>query len=331
MLALQFDRCGPPTEVLRLVDCPDRSLRPGELRIRMHAAPINPSDLLYIAGNYPLPAQPPCIAGFEGVGTVIESGGGFLARWRKGQRVVVLSPEGTWCQHAIAPALRVIPVPETLRDEQAATFFVNPMTALVMIERVLRLRRGQWLVQSAANSVLGKMIIRLCRSRGIHTLNLVRRSASIPELLEIGADAVLPLDAAGGEAAIPDLVRQQTKGIGAAAGIDAVGGTLASTLLESLAPRGRLLVYGLLSGQPIAFNPRLLMTQGKQIEGFWLAEWFQRHSPLTMLGLIRQVTRGILAGTLATPVAATYPLDDYSAAIAHAQQSDRAGKILFRF
>src|SRR2546427_12529 len=86
---------------------------------------------------------------------------------------------------------RDMPIPSDLPDEQVACFFVNPATVLVMIEKVLRVPRGAWLVQTAAASALGKMIVRFGRHAGFRTLNVVRRPESGEELRRLGADAVV--------------------------------------------------------------------------------------------------------------------------------------------
>ena len=89
MQALRFHSCGDPAQVLRLEDIPTPQPGPGEVLVRMLAAPVNPSDRMFIAGTYGQAAQVPATAGFEGVGIVIESGGGWLGRFLKGRRVAV--------------------------------------------------------------------------------------------------------------------------------------------------------------------------------------------------------------------------------------------------
>src|SRR5947208_2028019 len=92
---------------------------------------------------------------------------------------------------AILPALRVVPVSSDLPDEQVASFFVNPATALAMVRHVLKVPKGAWLLQSAAGSTLGRMIIKLGRHDGFRTLNVVRRHEAIDELKALGGDAVI--------------------------------------------------------------------------------------------------------------------------------------------
>ena len=118
--------------------------------------PINPSDLLFIRGQYGRRPELPATAGFEGAGVVDEAGPGLLGRMRVGRRVAVLHGlGGSWQEYAIVPARQVVPVPRALPDEQAACFFVNPATALIMTRSVLRVSRDRWLLQSAAGSAVG--------------------------------------------------------------------------------------------------------------------------------------------------------------------------------
>src|SRR5581483_6859099 len=121
-----------------------------------------------------LPAPP----GFERMGVIDAVGPGLLARLRglrPGRRVAALNgPGGNWQEEVILSARHVVPIPDDIPDEQAAAFFVNPATALVMTQRVLKVAPGSWLVQNAAGSALGRMVIRLGKQAGFHTINLVR-------------------------------------------------------------------------------------------------------------------------------------------------------------
>src|SRR5262249_55862075 len=151
-----------PAEVLQVREVPRPEPGPGEVRVRMTASPVNPSDLMVVRGRYGrLPALP-ATPGFEGAGVVDAAGPGLLRRLRglsPGRRVAVLHGQGgTWREYVVVPARQAVPVPDDLRDEQVATFFVNPATALVMTQSVLRVPRGAWLLQTAAGSALGRMI-----------------------------------------------------------------------------------------------------------------------------------------------------------------------------
>jgi NADPH:quinone reductase-like Zn-dependent oxidoreductase len=325
MKALVFDRFGDPAEVLQLRDLPVPEPGPGQVRVRMLAAPINPSDLLYVRGQYGKQARLPATAGFEGVGVVEAAGGGLLGRLRVGRRVAVLnSAGGNWKEQTIVPARQVVPVPAGVPDEQAATFFVNPASALAMVRKVLKVRPGNWLLQTAAGSALGRMVIRLARQDGFRTINVVRRREQADELIELGGDVVVSSE----EESMEARVLAVTEGKGVPYALDAVGGKTGSAAARCLASHGRLLVYGTLSEEDIALHPRTLIAGQKRIEGFWLSEWSREQSPLAMVRLFRTIGKLMRAGVLTSDVAETFPLSDIQAAVQAASRPGRKGKVL---
>ena len=174
MKSVQFEVPGEPSQVLKVVDCEIPMPKSGEVLVRMLASPVNPSDMMYIRGHYTVPAQCPASPGFEGVGVVEQTGGGLRGLLFRGRRVVVLNRKGgNWSEYVVVPSTEVIPISKSLSNEQAATFFVNPATAWVMTQEVLRVPNGQWLLQTAAGSALGRMIVRLGRQCGFKTFNVV--------------------------------------------------------------------------------------------------------------------------------------------------------------
>ncbi len=329
MKAILFDQFGEPGKVLRLGDKPIPTPGRNEVRVRMLASPINPSDLMTVRGVYGRLPDLPATPGFEGVGVVDALGPGmmpWLRGLRVGRRVAVLnSGGGNWQEHVVVPFRQAVPVPDDVAEEQVASFFVNPATVLAMVGKVLNVQRGDWLAQSAGGSSLARMVIRLGKSRGFRTINLVRRDSWIPELKKLGADHVL----VEGKDNIPERIREITGG-GVLHALDCVGGETALNLVRSLGKKGKLLLYGTLSDEPIRLEPRLLMGPQASVEGFWLSEWVKDQGIFTMLGLFREILREMRAGVFHTPVAATYPLEQISEAVTHAAQPGRDGKILLR-
>jgi len=322
-----FDRTGPPAEVLRVEDdVPAPQPNHGEVLVRMLASPINPSDLMYIRGGYGITPALPATPGFEGVGVVEAVGGGILGWLRKGKRVAVLNDRiGNWAEYTVTKARQVIPVPDNLGDDQAATFFVNPASALIMTRKVLRIPQGQWLLQSAAGSALGQMVIRLGKKFGFRTLNVVRRREQVEELKKLGADAVIV------ESDGP--IAEQVRKLGLAGiryAIDPVGGKTASQLIEALALGGRCLLYGSLSDEAMSIHPRTMISGSIQVSGFWLAAWARQQSVISMLRLFRQVRSMMHEGVLQTSFAGTYPLEEIKKAVAHASAPGKGGKVLLR-
>ncbi|MBA4063686.1 MAG: zinc-binding dehydrogenase [Isosphaera sp.] len=322
-----FDRVGPPAEVLRVEDdVPAPQPGRGEVLVRMLASPINPSDLMYVAGRYGLAPRLPATPGFEGVGVVEASGGGLLGWLRKGKRVAVLNDRhGNWAEYTVAKARQVVPVPDDLPDDQAATFFVNPATAYIMTRDVLAVPSGQWLLQSAAGGELGKMVIRLGRKFGFRTANVVRRREQVDELKQLGADAVL----VEGDGPLPEQVGKAVPA-GVRYALDPVGGRTGTEVIAALAPGGRCLLYGSLTDEPVSFHPRHAIGNGVRVEGYWLATWARRQRPLAMLRLFRRVLGLMREGVLRSDFSATYPLEEVRKAVEHAAAAGKGGKVLLR-
>ncbi|MFO0975193.1 MAG: zinc-dependent alcohol dehydrogenase family protein [Planctomycetaceae bacterium] len=332
MRAVQFQNPGEPASVLQLQTVERPVPKHGEVLVRMLATPVNPSDLMYIRGHYTIPAQCPATPGFEGVGIVEASGGGLRGMLFRGKRVVVLNKRGgNWADYAVVPADQVIPISRSLSDEQAATFFVNPATAWVMTREVLRVPSGGWLVQTAAGSALGQMIVRLSKTCGFRTINIVRREAQRDELLRLGADQVEVCD--GSDESCERLTAQLQKLTGGVRyAVDAVGGSTGSAVVRSLGLDGRMLAYGTLSGQPLQFSPRTLMTVGSSVEGFWLGNFMKGVGLPFKLSLVRRLTRLIQSGVLSTEISGSWTLETVADAVVAAEKTTQSarGKCLLR-
>jgi NADPH:quinone reductase-like Zn-dependent oxidoreductase len=330
MKAAIFDRFGVPEEVLQVRDVPLPEPGRNQVRLRVLVSPINPSDLMTVRGEYGTRPSLPAIPGYEGVGVVDKSGGGLLPKLRglkPGRRVAFSSTAGgAWAEYAVVSARQLVPVPDDIPDEQAASFFVNPASALVMTQYVLKVPPGEWLLQTAAGSALGRMVIRLGKHFGFRTVNVVRRHEQAEELRRAGADFLI----CTADESIPQGVRDLTQGRGVKYAMDPVGGATGAAVIESLGARGRLLLYGTLSGEPIAIDPRVLIVGQKRVEGFWLSEWVREQRVLTMLRMSRAIRDLMRGGILTTEIGATFPLDEIAKAVAQAAQPGRSGKVQLR-
>jgi NADPH:quinone reductase-like Zn-dependent oxidoreductase len=200
-----------------------------------------------------------------------------------------------------------------------------------MTREVLKVPRGQWLLQTAAGSALGRMIIRLGKSCGFRTLNVVRRGSVAEELRSLGADHVEVFDGADSDA--EQLVQNIQRVVGAEGlryAVDAVGGSTGSAVIRSLSNGGRMLAFGTLSSQPLQFSPRVLMTAGSRVEGFWLGSFMNQTSLPFKLRLVRRLTRLIQEGVLSSEIAAEFSLEQIVNAVRSAEDSSLSGKTLLR-
>jgi len=327
MRSIIFEKFGEPAEVLTVRDVTLPEPQPGEVRVRMLAAPVNPSDLLTVRGQYARLPKLPATPGFEGVGIVEAAGPGFLGKSLIGKRVAALgSRTGSWAELAIVSARQAIPLSKRLPVEQAAMFFVNPATAFVLTRRILAVPAGEWLLQTAAGSALGRMIIRLGKRYGFKTINIVRRAEQAAQLKSLGGDVVIADFGSG----LRDAVRAATGGNGVRYAVDAVGGATGAAVVGCLAPGGRLIVYGTLSGEPLPVLPRELIAGSTTIEGFWLGNWMAQRSLPSKLLLVKKLTGLILEGVLASEVGQSFPLESIADAVTTAEKVGRGGKVLLK-
>lgn len=322
MRVLQYEAFGNPVEQVKLVEQPKPEPQAGEVLLRLTHRSVNPADLLAIQGLYAiLPDAFPAIPGGEATGE-IEALGEGVSGFEIGQRVIPLGGGGKWQESIVLSAAQLIPVPESVSSTTAAQLIVNPTSAYVMLLEELGLKEGDWLVQTAAGSTLGRIAIQLAKLKGIKTVNIVRRRAQAEELLKLGADAAFST-----EDDILDQILEVTGG-GAQGGIDAVGGETGALALKALEPRATLLSYGLLSGQPIPLDAAHLLFTEKTIRGFWLSAWFPRQDQAHLNAVITDLLTLMAQGDVVPPVEAEYDLADYAKAFEHMQTPGRSGKIL---
>ena len=263
MKVIRFEQFGQPSEVLHVAEVPVPEPGPGEVLVRMIASPINPSDLLTVQGRYGVLPELPAVPGYEGVGVVEKAGPGLIGKLLVGRRVATLSQVGrNWAEYAVIPAIRTIPVSSSLPDAQVASFFVNPATVLAMARHVLRVPKGGWLLQSAAGSTLGRMMIKLGKHDGFRTINVVRRHEAMAELKALGADSVI----CSADGPIDEQVRKVVGGEGVSYAIDPVGGETGTGVFNALANGGRMLCYGTLEEAAIRVDPRKMIAGRRVVE-----------------------------------------------------------------
>jgi NADPH2:quinone reductase len=327
MKVIRFEQFGEPSEVLHPAEAPVPEPGKGEVRVRMIASPINPSDLLTVQGRYGVLPRLPATPGYEGVGVVDKAGPGLLGKVYVGRRVAVLNQGGAnWGEYVTLPAIRVVPVASDLPDAQVASFFVNPATVLAMARHVLKVPKGGWLLQSAAGSTLGRMMIKLGKHDGFRTLNIVRRREAMDELKALGADEVI----CSADGPIDEQVRKIVGGDGVGYAIDPVGGDTGTGVFDALGTGGRMLVYGTLEEAPIRVDPRKMIAGRRVVEGFYLGHWAAERSKLKMLLLFREIADLIRKGVLATELGREFPLGAIGEAVREAQAVGRRGKVLLR-
>ena len=322
MKQVLIDRYGPPEEVARCAEVPDVGApAAGEVVFDVLAFPINPADVSFCRGTYRLRPTLPATPGAECIGRVAAVGPG-VSRVKPGDLVINLEREN-WAARRRVREADVIAVPPGMDLRQAAMLRINPPTALLLLTDIVELGRGDWVIQNVANSAVGRLVIRLARARGLHTVNVVRRDSLFAELEALGAD-VCAVDG-------PDLassVKAKTGGAPIRLGLDAVSGGAAARLSSCLAEGAVVCNYGSMSGEDPVMPRSALTSGGQKLVGFVLGRGLATRSLEQIRALYADLGRQVLDGTLSAPVEKVYAIDDIKAALAHAQRGERTGKIL---
>jgi len=323
MLKAQYNERGPvPQAVIEAVPFERPALSPGQALVAVLAAPINPSDVLTLTGQYGILPPLPAVGGNEGVGRVVELGPDTQGP-TIGQTVLLPAGAGTWATHVVVPAVRLIPLPNEADPKQLAMLTVNPPTAALLLSDFASLQAGDWVIQNGANSGVGSYVVQLAKLRGFKTVNIVRRESAVASVQAQGGDVVV-VD--GDDLAAR--VQAATGGAAIKLGIDAVGGTATMRLAACLAEGASIVNYGALSGEPCIVSPRELVFRDVTLKGFWLARWYRTAPQAKQFALLTELAGLVASGKLSTPIQATYDVTRIKEAVAAAAAGERQGKIL---
>ncbi len=318
-----FREFGPPESVLDIVEEEVPEPRAGELLIRVEASPINPADINVIEGKYPRRPELPAVAGIEGAGVIAAIGPEVLG-FSVGERVLLPHGTGAWREYATVPASDLLVVPSNIPADQAAMLKINPPTAWRMLHDFVKLEPGDWVLQNAANSGVGRAVIVMARAMGARTVNVVRRLELVAELRDLGADHVfVESDVLGRQ------IEEAVAGNRVPLALNAVGGESALRLANALSRHGVLVTYGAMGRQPLRIPNGLLIFKNLVLTGFWITAWYKHASHEEVKEMFDAIFPLFSSGALRVPVAATYRLDEFREAIRHASAERRGGKVLF--
>src|SRR6478735_2855161 len=323
--AAVYEKHGNPPDVLNVETRPWPTPAADEAVVKMYAAPINPADLNQIEGKYPVRPELPATPGFEGAGIVSELGADVKSL-TSGALVILPHNVGTWRDAIAVKAHELVVVPDGIEPVQAAMLKINPLTAWRLLHDYVDLQKGDWLIQNAANSAAGRDVIQIAHELGYKTVNIVRRPELIDELRAEGGDVVL-VDGDN----LREEVKSATGGGSIRLGLNSVGGDSALRLANCLAPGGTLVSFGAMSLQPLKIPTGLLIFKDLRFRGIWINKWYDNATLSERMAAFEPLFDMARRGVLKTKVETTYPLSEVRAAVAHAAQGKRSGKIILDF
>lgn len=284
----------------------------GQAVIRVHLAAVNPSDILFIKGQYgDNPRVKGVPAGFEGVGEVVAGDTPLV-----GRRVGFFGgASGTWAEYAIANIEGLVPVRHEMDEKDAAGLIVNPLTAIAMFD-IVKQSGADSFVLNAAGSALGKMLIALGSDAGVQPVAVVRRADQSEALKKLGAsEVIVSKDAKEGMSQAEEVFGR----VKPVVFLDAVGDQFAADLFSALPDNARWVNYGKLSHEAPALKKLAqLIFQNKKIEGFWLTRWLQSEKPERIAKGFEEIQDRFIAGKWTTDVAGVVPLSEAMTKLADA-------------
>lgn len=318
-----FDRYGPPARVVKCVEAPPPPPPSAwEVTVHITAAAINPSDISVLRGQYgTLPSRLPAGIGLEAAG-IITAIGDAVTEYAKGDRVIVVANDN-WRQSRNVAASLVHPTPPGLDDLQAAMVKTNSLCAYAMLKDGTGLGPGDYVIQSAPLSAVGRMVIGMAKAMGLRTVNIVRRPEAAAQVRALGGD-VAPVD---GE----DLGARVARATGNAPimlGFDGVAGEATSRMADCMEVGGTIVSYGMLSGEPIVLRPDHTIFRDIRLKGFWLSKVLGRVPQKERRSLLSGCLDLMIANGLANEVDRTFPLDRISEAIDYVEGGARRGKVM---
>jgi putative PIG3 family NAD(P)H quinone oxidoreductase len=323
--AIVITRPGPP-EVLALSDLPDPAPGPGELLVAVRATAVNRADLLQRRGLYPAPPGAPAeIPGLEFAGTVL-SGDLGGTRFRTGDRVMGILGGGGYADRLVVPAGQCLPVPPALSFAQAAAVPEAFLTAFDALVLQAGLDAGEVLLVTAAASGVGTAAAQVAREVGALAIGTLRTAAKRVrvEQLDLGFAALL-------DAGAPDLGRQvhaASAGRGVSVVLDLVGAASWPLALDALAPRGRIVAVGTMSGARVELDLALLMRRRATLIGTVLRSRPAAEKAALTRAFAERMLAALAAGRLRPVVDRVMPLAEAAAAHALLEQNDTLGKVV---
>jgi NADPH2:quinone reductase len=325
MKAAIHDTFGEPVDVLKPVETDKPTPGAGEVLVKMTLSPIHNHDLWTIRGNYGYkPDLPGAIGGSEALGTVEAVGDGVDAAM-VGKRVSIAGVHGTWAEYFIAPADGVLSLPDMISDTAGAQLIAMPFSAISLLE-TLKAKKGDWIIETAANGAVGKIMVTLAKARGINLLNLVRREEAVKELTDMGIENVLSTSDAYWQKKARDIVGNA----GAVSAIDSVGGDVSADLVELLGLDGELVVFGTATGAPMPLSSGALIMKHITVRGFWGSRVSREMDPAERKRLITELVTLTAKGELVLEDGGIFAIDDVTKAMKAALTPGRAGKVMIR-
>lgn len=301
----------------RLAEVPDPEPAAGEVLVEVEATALNRVDLMQIQGRYPPPPGESEIPGLECAGRIVAAGAAVSGR-RVGERVMALLGGGGHAERVAVPEGQLMTLPESLSYEEGAALPEVALTAWTNLVAEGGLKADETVLVSGAASGVGSFAVQLAKALGARVLVSGRNRPRLEALVPLGADACITL----GES-LPAEVRELTSGRGVDLVLELVGGPHLPRSLVSLAPRGRLVLVGLMAGARASIDLGAVLRRRLHLVGSVLRSRPRAEKARLVSSFWAFAEPLIASGRLAPVIDSVYPF----ARIAEAYEALRRGGV----
>ncbi len=321
MKAVICKQWGPP-EQLVVEEVPTREPGAGEVRIRIHAASVNFPDVLIIQNKYQFKPELPFTPGSEGAGEVISVGAG-VTHVKAGDRVLANTGTGSFAQEMIAPAGKVVLMPQGMSFETAAAFTLTYGTSWHAIKDRAAIRPGETMLVLGAAGGVGISAIEIGKALGARVIAAASSDEKLKVCRDHGADETINYETED----LREGIKRTTGGKGPDVIYDPVGGKYAEPAFRSIGWRGRYLVIGFANGQIPALPLNLMLLKGASVVGVFWGDYVRRE-PQSNAADMQDMMALLAKGVLRPHVSASYPLDQVPQALNDMAARKVTGKVL---
>jgi NADPH2:quinone reductase len=295
-----------------------------EVRIEIEAAGINFADIMQRRGLYPGGPDTPYVPGLEAAGTIDEAGEGV--GMSEGDRVVaMLNGAGGYAEYALADARTLLPIPEGMSFEEAAGFPVQFLTAHSCLFEWGGLEDGESVLIQAAAGGVGTAAVQLASDLDVEIFGTASTQEKLNLAEELGCDHPINYT----EVDFRDVIDEETDGEGVDLVLESVGGDVFDRSLDALAHFGRLVTFGVASGEVASAENQRLLFENKTVTGFHLGQ-ASYHDPNKVMKAIPELTQKLGSGELEVILGEEFDLQDAAEAHQYIEDRKSSGKVVLK-
>ncbi|MDY6765660.1 MAG: NADPH:quinone oxidoreductase family protein [Halobacteria archaeon] len=311
------------SEVLEVVDRKEPQPGTNQVKIDVKAVGINFADIMQRRGLYPGGPDPPYVPGLEAAGEIEEVGENVDRQ--EGERVVALVNRGGYAEKVVADARSLFDIPESMSFEEGAGFPLQYLTAHNILHEWGELKAGETVLIHAAAGGVGTAAVQLARIADAKIIG----TASTEEKLELASDLGAHHTVNYTEVDFAEEVNRVTDGEGVDMVLDGVGGDVFESSLDCLAHFGRIMVYGVASGQVATPDTTRLLFENKSVIGFHLGT-AMRHDAKKVLSSVPELSRLLESRDLEVIVGKVFDLDEAAEAHEYIENRRSMGKVVLK-